>query len=83
MLKSWHIVLLINDDIESEAFRWCREQFGVWLTEDFYLTSAGVAIAEGFRIGGTIALEALWSDCGAGFIFKNESDAILFKLRWG
>lgn len=72
-MKIWHQVL-IHKDVHREAAQWCREQFG-----------------ERWQATGRDNRQGVWAVFWAGirgqesmyrFRFINESDLMVFILRW-
>ena len=88
--RQWHPVHICGlGAIINEINAWCLEEFGQAAC-DYYLSyhpEHGVSLAAGI-IRVTVDDSAVWESTsnrieGMYYFFKNENDAIMFKLRWG
>ena len=90
-LNTWHLVGLDTEDEDRPTghFDWCLGQFGDMACEYYpsYRPGRGFSFPNGV-VECEFDDDSVWEctfeeDSMTHYVFKNEQDAILFKLRWG
>jgi hypothetical protein len=61
----------------SEAFAWCRDHFGD------HCTAERLKVKDIYQDQFSLIEDSIWDVSGATFMFKNEKDALIFKLWFG